>query len=103
MVVDKDDCICYPATGNNAQILAMNGTISVDGTTADGGFIFKFEDKNGRMFRKKLFTPDLGDTKSLIKKINAHAENSSIKWLYLRDLDVGDKRANIGLYMHELS
>ena len=103
MVVDKDDCICYPATGNNAQILAMNGTISVDGTTADGGFIFKFENKNSRMFRKKLFTPDLGDTKSLIKKINAHAENSSIKWLYLRDLDVGDKRANIGLYMHEMS
>ena len=95
MVVDKDECICYPATGNIVQILAMNGTISMDGTTLDGGFVFKFEDKNGRMFRKKLFTPDLGDSKALIKKINAHAENSGIKWLYLRDLDVGDKRANM--------
>ena len=72
MVVDKDD-------GNNAQILPLNGKINVDGTTADGGFIFKFDNKNSHMFRTILSTPDLGDTNSQIKKINAYTNNNSIK------------------------
>ena len=72
MVFDEDECICYPATGNNDPILASNAVISIDGTTSDGGYIFKFQNKDGQMFRMKLFTPDMGDTKALIKKIQAH-------------------------------
>ena len=103
MVFDEDECVCYPASGNKVPILAVNAVISIDGTTSDGGYIFKFLNKDGPMFRMKLFTPDMGDTKALIKKIQAHVVHSGIRWLYLRDLDVGDKRAVIGLFMHEMS
>ena len=43
---------------------------------------------------------NFGDSKLLIKRImNAHqAANGT--WLFLKDLDCGDKRANFGLFLH---
>ena len=48
----------------------------------------------------KLYTMNFGDSKLLIKRImNAHqAANGT--WLFLKDLDCGDKRANFGLFLH---
>ena len=48
----------------------------------------------------KIFTPMLADSKILIAKIkNAH-DQSSQKWLYIKDIDIGDKRANLGLLIY---
>ena len=48
----------------------------------------------------KLFTSQFGDSKVLVKKIMAAHLNSKGTWLYLKDLDCGDKRANFGLLLH---
>ena len=48
----------------------------------------------------KIFTSMLADSKILIAKIkNAH-DQSSQKWLYIKDIDIGDKRANLGLLIY---
>ena len=48
----------------------------------------------------KIFTPMLADSKILIAKIkNAH-DQSSQKWLYIKDIDIGEKRANLGLLIY---
>ena len=48
----------------------------------------------------KIFTPMLADSKILIAKIkNAH-DQSNQKWLYIKDIDIGDKRANMGLMIY---
>ena len=42
----------------------------------------------------------LADSKILIAKIkNAHDQGGQ-KWLYIKDIDIGDKRANLGLLMY---
>ena len=51
-------------------------------------------------FRMKCFTSQFGDSKVLVKRIMTAHQNSNEKWLYLKDLDCGDKRANIGLLLH---
>ena len=48
----------------------------------------------------KLYTPQFGDAKLLIKKIMAFHAISNGKWLFLKVLDCGDKRANFGLFLH---
>jgi len=48
----------------------------------------------------KIFTPMLSDTKSLISAIKAAHDRSNGKWLYIREIDSGDKRANFGLLLH---
>ena len=48
----------------------------------------------------KLFTSQFGDSKVLVKKIMSAHLNSKGTWLYLKDLDCGDKRANFGLLLH---
>ena len=48
----------------------------------------------------KIFTPLLADSKALISQIKAAHERSSGKWLYIRDIETGDKRANFGLLLH---
>ena len=49
----------------------------------------------------KIFTPQLSETKTLIASIKtAHKQANAGKWLYLRDLETGDKRANFGLLLH---
>ena len=51
----------------------------------------------------KIFTPMLADSKILIAKIkNAH-DQSSQKWLYIKDIDIGDKRANLRLLIYSES
>ena len=48
----------------------------------------------------KIYTPMLADSKILIAKIkNAHDQGGQ-KWLYIKDIDIGDKRANLGLLMY---
>ena len=52
-------------------------------------------------FRMKIFTPLLADTKALIGRIKAaHMQSSAIQWMYLREIESGDKRANFGLLLH---
>ena len=48
----------------------------------------------------KVFTPMLADSKLLISKIKAAHDSSSKKWLFIKDIDVGDKRANLGLLIY---
>ena len=48
----------------------------------------------------KIFTPLLGDTKALINSIKKAHDQSAGKWLYIRDIETGDKRANFGLLLH---
>ena len=49
----------------------------------------------------KIFTPQLSETKTLIASIKtAHKQANAGQWLYLRDLETGDKRANFGLLLH---
>ena len=48
----------------------------------------------------KIFTPQLSDTKSLISSIKAAHTVSGGKWLYIRDIETGDKRAIFGLLLH---
>jgi len=48
----------------------------------------------------KIFTPMLGEPKALISAIKAVHEQSAGKWLYIRDIETGDKRANFGLLLH---
>ena len=49
----------------------------------------------------KIFTPQLSDTKTLITSIKTAAQQSNAgKWLYIRDIETGDKRANFGLLLH---
>ena len=48
----------------------------------------------------KIFTPQLSDTKGLIAAIKTAHEQSAGKWLYIRDIETGDKRANFGLLLH---
>jgi len=48
----------------------------------------------------KIFTPQLSDTKALISSIKAAHNESGGKWLYIRDIETGDKRANFGLLLH---
>ena len=48
----------------------------------------------------KIFTPLLADTKALITTIKAAHDQSSGKWLYIREIETGDKRANFGLLLH---
>ena len=52
-------------------------------------------------FRLKIFTSQLSDSKSLIASIKAAAEQANAgKWLYMRDIETGDKRANFGFLFH---
>ena len=48
----------------------------------------------------RLYTSQFGDSKLLIRKIITAHKNSQGKWLFLKDLDCGDKRANLGLFLH---
>ena len=48
----------------------------------------------------KIFTPLLGDTNALINSIKTAHDQSAGKWLYIRDIETGDKRANFGLLLH---
>lgn len=48
----------------------------------------------------KLYTPQFADSKVLIKKILQSHQNAGGTWLFLKDLDCGDKRANFGLFFH---
>ena len=48
----------------------------------------------------KIFTPLLADTKALIGRIKTAHDQSSGKWLYIREIETGDKRANFGLLLH---
>ena len=47
----------------------------------------------------KIFTPLLADTKLLISKIRGACKQSNQNWLYIKDVDMGDKRANLGLLL----
>ena len=42
----------------------------------------------------------LADTKLLISKIKAAHDMSKQTWLWVKDIDVGDKRANLGLMLY---
>ena len=49
----------------------------------------------------KIFTSQLSETKTLIASIKTAAEEAGAgKWLYIRDIETGDKRANFGLLLH---
>ena len=48
----------------------------------------------------KLYTPQFRDAKMLIRKINAAHQNTKENWMFLKDLDCGDKRANFGLFLY---
>ena len=48
----------------------------------------------------KIFTPMLADTRQLIAKIKAAAAQCKFEWLFLREMEVSDKRANVGLLMY---
>lgn len=48
----------------------------------------------------KIFYPMLADTRLLISKIKAAHDSSSQKWLFIKDIDTGDKRANLGLLIY---
>ena len=47
-----------------------------------------------------MFTPWLADSKTLIVRIKTTATQCQQKWLFARDIDVGDKRANLGLMLY---
>ena len=53
--------------------------------------------------RLKIFTPMLAETKMLISKIKEAAHNTGQRWLFIKDIDGVDKRANIGLLLYEMS
>ena len=48
----------------------------------------------------KLYTSQFGDSRALVKKILTFHQNSKENWFFLKDMDCGDKRANIGLLLH---
>ena len=48
----------------------------------------------------KIFTPQLSETKTLIASIKTASQQGNAKWLYIRDIETGDKRANFGLLLH---
>ena len=48
----------------------------------------------------KIFTPQLSDTKGLIATMNTDHEQCAGKWLYIHDIETGDKRVNFSLLLH---
>ena len=42
----------------------------------------------------------MADNKMLISKIKAAHDQSNQKWLYIKDMDIGDKRASLGLLIY---
>ena len=48
----------------------------------------------------KLYTSQFGDTKALLKTIMSTHLKSNGNWLYLDNMECGDKRAKIGLLLH---
>ena len=42
----------------------------------------------------------MADNKMLIAKIKAAHDQSNQKWLYIKDMDIGDKRASLGLLIY---
>ena len=51
-------------------------------------------------FRIKIYTPLLADAKALVGCIKAAHKQSGGMWLYIREIETGDKRANFGLLLH---
>ena len=51
-------------------------------------------------FRMKIFITMLSDTKKLIASIKAAHDQSNQHWLWIQGIDIGDKRANIGLLIY---
>ena len=48
----------------------------------------------------KLYTPQFANSTTLIKSILQTHTSAGFSWLFLKDLDCGDKRANFGLFLH---